>query len=44
MAEYLDVDRSALSRELAWMKRDGLIEFYRNEFRLLEEAVEKDVQ
>ncbi|MEK4044150.1 Crp/Fnr family transcriptional regulator [Paenibacillus sp. FSL H8-0048] len=35
MAEYLDVDRSALSRELAWMKRDGLIEFYRNEFRLL---------
>ncbi|MEK4854389.1 Crp/Fnr family transcriptional regulator [Paenibacillus sp. FSL H7-0756] len=35
MAEYLDVDRSALSRELAWMKRDGLIEFYRNEFKLL---------
>ncbi|ETT77550.1 putative Crp family transcriptional regulator [Paenibacillus sp. FSL R7-277] len=42
MAEYLDVDRSALSRELAWMKRDGLIEFYRNEFRLLREAVERD--
>lgn len=36
MAEYLDVDRSALSRELAWMKRDGLIDFYRNEFRLLQ--------
>lgn len=35
MAEYLDVDRSALSRELAWMKRDGLIEFCRNEFRVL---------
>ncbi|QUL52250.1 Crp/Fnr family transcriptional regulator [Paenibacillus tritici] len=34
MAEYLDVDRSALSRELAWMKRDGLIDFYRNEFKL----------
>ena len=44
MAEYLDVDRSALSRELAWMKRDGLIEFCRNEFRLLREVVEKDVQ
>ncbi|WP_342477291.1 Crp/Fnr family transcriptional regulator [Paenibacillus sp. FSL H7-0350] len=42
MAEYLDVDRSALSRELTWMKRDGLIEFYRNEFRLLQEAVERD--
>ncbi|WP_342548880.1 Crp/Fnr family transcriptional regulator [Paenibacillus sp. FSL P2-0089] len=43
MAEYLDVDRSALSRELAWMKRDGLIEFSRNEFRLLSKAVEKDI-
>ena len=42
MAEYLDVDRSALSRELAWMKRDGLIDFYRNEFKLLQKAVEKD--
>ncbi|MNR32141.1 hypothetical protein D3C85_1497010 [compost metagenome] len=40
MAEYLDVDRSALSRELAWMKRDGLIDFYRNEFKLLQKAVE----
>jgi CRP-like cAMP-binding protein len=36
MAEYLDVDRSALSRELSWMKRDGLIDFYRNEFKLLQ--------
>lgn len=35
MAEYLNVDRSALSRELAWMKRDGLIDFYKNEFKLL---------
>lgn len=42
MAEYLDVDRSALSRELAWMKRDGLIDFYRNKFKLLQKAVEKD--
>lgn len=41
MAEYLDVDRSALSRELAWMKRDGLIDFYRNEFKLLQKAAEK---
>lgn len=35
MAKYLNVDRSALSRELAWMKRDGLIDFYKNEFKLL---------
>lgn len=34
MAEYLDVDRSALSRELSWMQRDGLIEFEKNWFLL----------
>ncbi|MBP1906993.1 CRP-like cAMP-binding protein [Paenibacillus turicensis] len=42
MAEYLDVDRSALSRELAWMKRDGLIDFHRSKFKLLPKSVEKD--
>ncbi|MBM6837418.1 Crp/Fnr family transcriptional regulator [Clostridium saudiense] len=35
LAQYLNVDRSALSRELTWMKRDGLIDFYKNEFKLL---------
>lgn len=35
MAEYLDVDRSALSRELAWMKRDGIIDYDKNRFKLL---------
>lgn len=34
MAEYLDVDRSALSRELSWMKRDGLIDYEKNWFNL----------
>ncbi|MEA5058475.1 hypothetical protein SDC9_116826 [bioreactor metagenome] len=34
MAGYLDVDRSALSRELSWMKRDGLIDYKRNWFNL----------
>jgi CRP-like cAMP-binding protein len=34
MAEYLDVDRSALSRELSWMKRDGLIDYEKNWFEL----------
>lgn len=34
MAEYLDVDRSALSRELSRMKRDGLIDFNKNTFEL----------
>ena len=35
MAEYLNVDRSALSRELSRMKQDGLIDFSRSHFRLL---------
>ena len=34
MAEYLNVDRSALSRELAGMKRDGLIDYHKNHFTL----------
>ncbi len=35
MAEYLNIERSALSRELSHMKRDGLIDYYRNSFRLI---------
>ena len=34
MAEYLNVDRSALSRELSSMKRDGLIDYYKSNFEL----------
>lgn len=35
MAEYLNIERSALSRELSNMKRDGLIDYHKNSFRLL---------
>lgn len=35
MAEYLNIERSALSRELSYMKRDGLIDYYKNRFKLL---------
>jgi len=35
LAEYLCVDRSAMTRELAKMKDDGLIDYYRNCFRIL---------
>lgn len=34
MADFLAVDRSALSKELARMKQEGLIEFERNQFHL----------
>jgi len=36
LADYLGVDRSALSAELSRMVRDGLIEPHRNHFRLLD--------
>lgn len=36
MADYLSVDRSALSQELSKMRRDGLLDFHKNQFRLLE--------
>lgn len=35
MADYLNVERSALSRELSRMKRDGLILFHKSRFELL---------
>lgn len=34
LADYLSVDRSALSKELGRMKREGLIEFRKNHFIL----------
>ena len=35
LAEYLCVDRSALTRELVKMKEDGLIDYHKNSFRIL---------
>ena len=34
-AEYLNADRSALTRELAKMKEEGLIDYHRNSFEIL---------
>ncbi|MGP1508547.1 MAG: Crp/Fnr family transcriptional regulator [Sphaerochaeta sp.] len=36
LAEYLGVDRSALSNELSKMQKDGLISYHKNDFRLKE--------
>lgn len=36
LADYLSVDRSALSNELSKMQKEGLIEVEKNQFRLLE--------
>jgi len=35
MAEYLNIERSALSRELSRMKRDGLIDYHKSSFKFL---------
>lgn len=42
LADYLTVDRSALSRELQRMAQDGLIRFTRNQFELLKADYEKE--
>ncbi|MCR5254278.1 MAG: helix-turn-helix domain-containing protein [Treponema sp.] len=35
LADYLEVDRSALSAELSKMKTAGLIDYWKNHFKLL---------
>jgi len=35
MSEYLNIERSALSRELSQMKRDEIIDFHKNVFKLM---------
>ena len=34
LAEYLSVDRSALSAELGKMRDEGMLEFWKNQFKL----------
>lgn len=36
LAEYLNCDRSALSRELGRMQREGLVETFRGSFKILD--------
>lgn len=42
LARYLNVDRSALSRELSFMKNEGLIEYYKSSFRILDKSLLRD--
>ncbi len=39
MADYLSVDRSAMSTELSKMREEGLIDFERNHFKLIVDSV-----
>ena len=36
LADYLSVDRSALSKELSKMQREGIVKYKKNFFKLLE--------
>lgn len=38
LADFLNVDRSAMSRELSRMKEEGLINFSRNSFKILDKT------
>ena len=40
LADFLCVDRSALSHELSKLKKEGLVQYHKNEFQLLSEAYE----
>ena len=42
MADYLNVERTALSKELGRMKRDGLIDYHKQHFVLLTLCVRGD--
>ena len=45
LSDYLNCDRSALSRELSTMQKEGLIDTYRSSFKLLEpDALQQMVQ
>ena len=45
LADYLNCDRSALSRELSLMQRDGLLDTFKSSFKLLDvEALRQMVQ
>ena len=38
LASYLGVDRSAMSNELSKMKKEGLIQYHKNHFTIIESA------
>lgn len=45
LADYLNCDRSALSRELSLMQRDGLLDTYKSSFKLLDpDALRRTIQ
>ena len=41
LADYLSIDRSAMSKELSKMRRDGLIDFQKNSFTLITKSMIK---
>lgn len=44
LAEYLNADRSALSRELSTMKQEGIIDFHKNSFKICKKISEVNIR
>lgn len=42
LADYLNVERSAMSAELSKLQRDGIVRFHKNEFELLREKSQQE--
>ncbi|MBQ2955442.1 MAG: Crp/Fnr family transcriptional regulator [Clostridia bacterium] len=40
LADYLEVDRSGLSAEMSKLKKEGVLDYYKNEFHLLKDTSE----
>lgn len=43
MADYLSVDRSAMSNELSKMQREGIIRFKKNKFKIIDKNIVEDL-
>ena len=43
MADFLSVDRSAMSAELSKLQKEGVLEYYKNQFTLLDGSTESEI-
>lgn len=43
MADFLSVDRSAMSAELSKLQKEGVLEYYKNQFTLLDGSAESEI-
>lgn len=44
LADYLEVDRSGLSAELSKLKKEGILDYYKSHFRLLDVTTQEKIE